>query len=110
VIVNFLCLQAINSLGASSFSEEVLVELPVAPPPAPPTPKVDFSIEERQAPIMPVNKPKRSLREEVTEIINFVKEINRKVQEPWSLKTRRWIAAVGVSVTLVAIIVTLLYN
>lgn len=106
--MKFLCSQAINSLGASVLSEVAVVELPVAPPPAPPTPKVDFSNEERQAPIMPVKKAKPSLRKELTEIVNSVREISRKVQHPWSLQTRRWISGFGVSVTLIAAIVTVL--
>lgn len=105
-----LAVQAVNALGASAFSEEVVVELPGAPPLAPPNPKIDFSIEERQAPIMPVNKTKPSLREELTEVVNVVKGISRKMQEPWSIETRRSITAVGVSATLFAIVANLLCN
>jgi hypothetical protein len=104
-----VAVQAINSLGASPFSEESVVELPVAPPPTPPAPKVEV-YEEKQAPIMPVQSAKPSLQKELTEMLKFMKEISRRVQEPWSLKTRRYIAGVAFSITLIAIIVTLLYN
>ena len=104
-----LCLQAINSLGASDLSEVAVIELPAAPPPTPPTLKVDISSEERQAPTIPVihAKLRRDLREDLTEIVNFVREISMKVQQPWSLQTRRWITAVGVSATLILAFVNL---
>lgn len=104
-----LCLQAINSLGASPFSEESVVELPVAPPPTSAAPKVEV-YEEKQAPIIPVKSAKPSLQKELTEMLKFMKEISRRIQEPWSLKTRRYIAGVAFSITLIAIFVTLLYN
>jgi hypothetical protein len=100
--------QAINSLGASDLSEVAIIELPVAPPPAPPTPKVDIAREERQASTMPVNQPKPSLREDLIVMVNSVRQISTKVQQPWSLQTRRWITGLGVSVTLIAAVVTVL--
>lgn len=101
-------MQAINSLGASDLSEIAVIELPVAPPPAPPIPKVEISSEEKQAPTMPVNRPKASLRKDLTEMVNSMRQICTKVQQPWSLETRRWITGVGISVTLIAAVVTVL--
>ncbi|KAG0600368.1 hypothetical protein M758_11G028000 [Ceratodon purpureus] len=103
-----VAVQAINSLGASDLSEIAVIELPVAPPPAPPIPKVEISSEEKQAPTMPVNRPKASLRKDLTEMVNSMRQICTKVQQPWSLETRRWITGVGISVTLIAAVVTVL--
>lgn len=99
-----VAVQSFNNFGAGELSDIAVIELPMAPPPAPSTPKVDFPIEGGQAPLVLVNKPRPSLLE-FMEVVNSFKQVSRNVQQPWSLQIRRWLSGIGVSVTLLAAII-----